>query len=108
MKNLNNNVFLNKIYQKIKNGEFDNDLNLPFMTKELLYVSIKNKIQKKIDTGGTPILSNNEIKDCISEIKETALYIVSIYLKLGFMKRTDEGYEFTDKMSKAIKAAYRS
>jgi len=48
MKNLNNDVFLNKITQRIKNGDFDTQLSLPFMTKELLYISIKNKLQKKI------------------------------------------------------------
>lgn len=108
MKTINNNVFLSKISQKIKNGEFDVYLTLPFMTKELLYISIKNRIQKKIDTNGTPILSDAEVKDCIAEVKETAVNIISIYLKLGFMKRTSDGYEMTEKMQLAIKAAYRA
>lgn len=108
MKTINNNVFLSKISQKIKNGEYDTQLTLPFMTKELFYMCIKDKIQKKMDTGSTPILSETEVKECITEIKETAIGIIAIYLKLGFMKRTADGFEMTEKMQLAIKAAYRS
>lgn len=108
MKTINNNVFLNKIYQKIKAGEFDNYLNIPFMTKELLYECIKNKIERKIETGSTPILSDNEVKDCLSEVKETAVNIFAVYLKIGFIEKTENGYEMTEKMQLALKAAYRS
>lgn len=108
MKTINNNVFLSKIYQKIRNGEYDTFLNIPFMTRELLYTSMKAKIQKKIDTNGTPILNDTDIKDSIAETKETALNIIALYMRLGFMERTDEGYIFTKKGDLAIKAAYRS
>ena len=108
MKNINNDVFLSKIYQRIKNGDFDVYLTLPFMTRELLYNNIKAEINKKITSGGTPILSDNEIKECLIIVKETAMNIISIYLKLGFMVRNENGFELTDKMYLAIKAAYKS
>jgi hypothetical protein len=108
MKTINNNVFLSKISQKIKNGEYDTQLSLPFMTKELLYITIRDKIQKKIDTGGTPILSEAEVKECIADVKESAVNIIALYLKLGFMKKTENGFEMTEKMQLAIKAAYRA
>jgi len=106
MKNINKNVFLNKISEKIKQGEFDIYLTIPFMSRDLLFYSIKGRIDKKIDTGGTPILSDAEIKDCISEAKETATNIIACYIKNGFMKRTEEGLEFTEKGYLAIKSAY--
>jgi hypothetical protein len=108
MKNLNTDVFLNKITQRIKNGDFDVYLTLPFMTRELLYLSIKSRIDKKISTGGTPILNDNEVKDCLAEVKETAVNIVATYLKMGFMVRTEDGFEFSPKGYLAIKAAYKS
>lgn len=109
MKTFNNEVFLSKIGQRIKNGDFDVYLTLPLMTRELLYLSIKSRINKKIDTGGTPVLSDVEIKDCLAEVKETAATMIALYLKLGFIKRTEEGFfEFTNLWNLAIKTAYRS
>ena len=108
MKNLNNDVFLSKITQRIRHGDFDTHLTLPFMTRDLLFSSIKGRIDKRVATGGTPILNDNEIKDCLAEVKETAMNIISIYLKLGFMKRTEAGFEFSDKFYLAIKTAYKS
>jgi hypothetical protein len=108
MKNINNDVFLNKIIQRIKNGDFDIYLTMPFQTRELFANSVKGRLFKKITTGGTPILSDNELKDCLAETKETAVNIVALYLKLGFMIKTEEGFEFTERGYKAIKAAYKS
>jgi hypothetical protein len=106
MKNINNDVFLNKIMQRIKNGDFDAYLTLPFMTRDLLVTTIKGKLTKKVETGGTPILSDADLKDCIADVKESAVYIVAIYLKLGFIIKTETGYEFTPKGNLAVKAAH--
>ena len=108
MKNINNDVFLNKINQRIKNGDFDAYLTLPFMTRDLLLFNIKGRLNKKITTGGTPVLSDKEIKEAIDDVKEAAVYTVAIYLKLGFMVKTETGFEFTEKGYLAIKAAYKS
>jgi len=108
MKNINNNVFFSKIQQRVKNGDFDAYLTLPFMTRDLFLTSVKGRLDKKIATGGTPILSDADLKDCLAETKETASYIVALYLKLGFIVRTETGFELTEKMQTAIKAAYRS
>jgi hypothetical protein len=105
MKNINNDVFLNKIMQRIKNGDFDAYLTIPFMTRDLLVTTIKGRLEKKIATGGTPILSDADLKDCIAEVKETAVFIVAVYVKLGFMVRTEEGYELSERGKKVIKVA---
>lgn len=107
MKNINNEVFFNKINQRINNGDFDSNLSLPFMSRSLLLYTIRGKLDKKILTGSTPILGDLEIKECIEEVKETALNIISLYLKLGFMEKTEEGYVFSKAFSIAIKAAYQ-
>ena len=103
MKNINNELFLNKINQRIKDGDFDTYFTIPFMTKDLLKISIKEKLKKNIETGGTPILSDREIKECLAEIKEIAVYTIAVYLKLGFMIKTETGFEFTKKGLLAIK-----
>lgn len=108
MKNINNDVFLTKISQRIKNGDFDVYLTLPTMTREHLYLSIKSKINKKISTGGTPVLNDNDIKECILEVKEASAATIAIYLKFGFIIRTETGFEFTEKWNLAVKTAYKS
>jgi hypothetical protein len=108
MKTVNNDVFLSKISQRIKNGDFDTYLTLPFMTRHLLHITIKSKLDKKLETGGTPILSDNEIKDCLADVKETALNIILCYIKNGFMVRTETGLEFTEKGHKIFRVAMNS
>jgi len=107
MKNINDNVFLNKIGQRIKLGDFDVYLTIPFMTRDLLFFSIKGKLEKKISTGGTPILNDIEIKECLLDVKDTAVNIIKCYIKLGFMEKTEEGFIFTKKFDLAKKAAYK-
>jgi hypothetical protein len=107
MKNINDNVFLHKISERIKDGDFDSQLTLPFQTRNLFLSSIKGRILRKLETNSTPILSDNELEDCINETKETSINIINMYLKIGFMKKTEMGYEFTDLYNLAIKTIYK-
>jgi hypothetical protein len=108
MKKINDDVFLSKITQRINSGDFDVYFTIPFMTRDLLFHCVKGKLDKKITTGGTPILNDNDLKDCLEEVKETALNIIACYIKNGFMVRTETGLEFTEKGNLAIRAAYKS
>ena len=87
MENPNNKVFLNKIAERIKDGDFDKYLTLPFMTKELFYTRIKDNIDRKISTGGTPILTDIEVKECIEETKRTAVATFALFIKEGIIVR---------------------
>ena len=107
MDKTNNQIFLSKIYQKIKDGDFDKYLTLPFMTKELLFSSMKAQIFKKISTGGTPILTDSEIKDCIAETKETAVTTFALFLKEGLITKTKDGYEITPAGQIAVQHCYK-
>src|ERR1035437_2939454 len=90
------NVFLTKISEKIQNGEFDEHLILPLMTKELLHSSVKARINKKIETRATPVLNDAEVLDAIEDAKETAGSTMMIFLQLGLMEKNDKGgYQLT-------------
>ena len=102
MEKTNNQVFLTKIFQKIKDGDFDKFLTLPFMTKELFFSTLKARILKKIVTGGTPILNDAEVKDCLQETKETAVNTLITFLKEGLIVRTVDGFEMTEKGNKML------
>jgi hypothetical protein len=98
----NDKVFLSNIKTKIEDGEFDKDLNLPFMTKQLFYAAIKNKLNRKIEKGGSPVLTDSEMKDCIEDVKETAINTFMLFMNNGILVKTDDGYKFS---SNALKAA---
>jgi hypothetical protein len=102
MKTEQSNVFLNKIHSKIKKGDYDSSLTIPFMTKELLYASIKSRISKKVETGGTPVLTDAEIKDAIKDTKEVALITAALFVKHGVLVKGVDGYELSDKGKKII------
>ena len=93
----NKNTFLETIHKGIDNGEYDNQLNLPFMNKKLFYNIIKGKINKKIETKGTPVLNNAEIKNIIEDMKEIAGSTFYIFVKSGILEKTEEGYKLSKK-----------
>jgi hypothetical protein len=100
----NNNVFLTKIAEKLKHGDFDKYLTIPFMTQELILISIKAKFARKIESGGTPILNDAEVKDCIMQAKETAATTCAIFVKFGIVEQTDEGeFKLTDRGALALR-----
>lgn len=95
-------VFLTKMKEKIQNGEYDNSVSL-FVSRELIYSSIRARVLKKIETGATPLLTQSEIKDAIKDAKETGDFIVSIFLDNGILETTSEGINLSEKGFKMTK-----
>jgi hypothetical protein len=81
-------VFLNKMKDKIASGEFDKEVG-PFMSKATIYASIKARVDKKLETGGTPLLSDAEVKDALKDAKEVAAITLGIFSKLGFFEKSE-------------------
>jgi len=96
-------VFLVKIGDKIKNGDYDKEFTIPFMTKELVYFSIKARVDKKLETKATPLLTDAEIKDAIKDAKETATITASLFIKNGILIKGVDGYELSSIAKKAIR-----
>lgn len=94
-------VFLNKMKDKISKGEYDREL-IPFMRRESIYASIKARVTKKLETGGTPLLSETEIKDAIHDAKEIAAISLALFAKIGLMEKTAEGWIVTPKGEKLL------
>jgi len=106
MKNANGEVFLSKISQRINNGDFDVYLTVPFQTKELLFASIKTRLVNKILAAGSAVLTDHEIRECIKESENSALDIIGLYFKLGFIEKTEDGINITETGYTAIKQSY--
>jgi hypothetical protein len=97
-------IFLEKLIQDINDGKYDDHLSVPFMTRELILTSFKSKLQKKVESGGTPVLSDADIKNCIHDAKEASGFAFNLYEKFGFLEKTEDGlYEVTRKGKLAIK-----
>jgi predicted phage tail protein len=95
-------VFLNKIKDKINKGEYDKELTVPFMKKESIYASVKARVTKKLETGGTPLLSEAEIKDAIQDAKEVAAISLALFSKVGILEKTEAGWIVTSKGEKLL------
>lgn len=95
-------VFLNKMKDKISKGEYDKEITVPFMKRESVYASIKARVTKKLETGGTPLLSETEIKDAIHDAKEIAAISLSLFSKIGIVEKTETGWVVTPKGEKLL------
>lgn len=93
-------VFLSKMKEKIYEGEFDDKLNLPFMSRKLFYSSLKDKVNKKLETGTTPLLSENEILDILNDVRETAVITAALFIETGIIKKTEDGYSVNPSLHK--------
>lgn len=101
----NNAVFLTSIQKRIQEGEFDDYLTLPFMNRNLLYNAIKGKINRRLAKGGTPMLTDTEIRESIEVAKETAGVTFHLFRESGILELTDDG---TYKLSRKGAIAMRS
>lgn len=95
-------MFLTRLNGKIKRGEYDKYLTIPFASKELLYSNIKNKTLGKLEKGSNPLLSDIDIMECIKETLEVATEIAQTYIKIGFLVKTENGYEVSEIGKKAL------
>ena len=103
MKNINNDVYLSKVTQRINNGDFDSMLVVPFMTRNLFLSSIKNRLNEREENGRARVLTDNELKESIVDTQATAVEILQSYIANGFMEITDEGLAYTDLGLQAVK-----
>ena len=101
--NSNESVFLTKITEKIRQGEYDRFLTIPFMTRQLLIDTIAARLARRVAKGMTPILLDSDVMLCVGEVKYTAVEVFATFMKNGFIERTEDGYEVTDKARLALK-----
>ena len=97
-------VFLNKIKEKIGKGDYDSEITVPFMNKTTLFASIKARVDKKLETGGTPLLSETEIKEAIKDAKEVAGVSFEIFKKLGILEKTEVGWVVSKRGEKLLRS----
>ena len=79
-------IVLTRINARIDNGEFDNEFNLPFMSKKMFKKLVTHKIEKEVSEGGNPVLSNTDLKTIIEDLRETARETFKIFLENGILE----------------------
>lgn len=84
-------IFLERILDRIDRGEFDKDLEIPFASRKLLKSLVESKMNKKIETNSTPVLSDNDLDECVKEVRETAAETAAVFMKIGILQENDAG-----------------
>ena len=97
-------MFLTRIKGKIKRGEYSQYLTLPLASKELLYAIIEEKVESRLEEGVNPLLTDKDIMECVQCTLTTAVELVNLYLTVGILEKTENGYDLTEKGRLAIKA----
>lgn len=97
-------IFLKKIHERIEDGDYDSEMVIPFMDRELFFKLLKNKVESKEKKNVNPLLTTEEIKNVMKDLKETSVNIAGLYFKLGFIEKNKDGqYNVTDKGKMAIR-----
>lgn len=99
----NNNVFLEEFSRRLEEGDFNKYLTMPFMTKNLLFSTAKGRIDRRLEKGGTPVLTELEIAAVIEEAREAAAGTFQLLLETGILEKTTEGYQLSRKGQIAVK-----
>ena len=95
-------IFLANINKQLSEGQFDNEITIPFMSRDLIRLMITKRMDKKIQTGSTPILSEREIEDAVEDAKLTAAETAAIFLEMGLLENAEEGLQVSDKWKDAL------
>jgi len=95
-------MFLTNVNNQIDEGQFDEHFTIPFMTRDLLKSLIKARLNTKLLTGSTPLLSEREINDAIKDAKETAATTAAIFLEMGVLERAETGIRYAEKWKMII------
>ena len=103
----NNDTFLTSIARRIQDGEFDEYLKIPLMTRKLMFAAIKHKINKRVSIGGSAILIDAEIRDAIEMSKETSAYTFKVLIESGILEKTEEGYQLSRKGKIAMRESIK-
>jgi hypothetical protein len=98
----NGKIFLDRILSRIEAGEFDEHLAIPFASRKLLVALVESKMERKIETGGTPILSDTDIWNCLSEVRETAAHTTAVFLRKGILVKDENGIGLNPVLGKVL------
>jgi len=95
-------IFLDRILNRIDNGEFDEHLNIPFASRKLLKSLVEAKMARKVETKSTPVLSDTDLWNCVSEVRETAAYTASVLFENGLLVKDEKGVGLNPTLEKLL------
>lgn len=91
-------IVLSRTINKINNGEYDHYLKYPFMTRKLMKALVKERINKEVEQGNNPILSETDIKEIVSDMEETSKETFKAFLNAGILEIKDGHVQLSDKL----------
>lgn len=100
--NSETNQILSNIATDIKNGKYDDQLNVPLATRDKLFSFITEKIHQKNQKGQNPNLTSYEINDCITQTLEHAVTSLKLFIEIGLMEEIDGEISLSNKGKKVL------
>lgn len=79
-------IILSRINERIDQGEFDSDLNIPFASRKLLKALVKQTIDEKVEKKSNPVLSDADIQLLIKDVRETAVVTAKLFMNMGILE----------------------
>lgn len=86
-------IMLGRILDRIDKGEFDKDLDIPFASRKLLKALVQSKMDKKVETNATPVLSDLDLEECVKDVRATAAEVAAVFGWAGILEKTDKTAE---------------
>jgi len=88
--------FLVSIKKDIDNGKYDGFLNIPFISRNLIYSCFKNIINEKMKNNKAPVLNEEEINIGLNDAKQTAAETFDSFLKKGIIIKDGDEYKVSE------------
>lgn len=96
-------MFLTRLKSKIKKGEYNEYLTIPFASKDMLYSVAEEKVLERVKKGVNPLLNERDMMECVQATISIAVEVAKVYIDSGVLVKTEDGYEVSDKGRLALK-----
>jgi len=83
-------IVLTRMVTRISNGEFEEILSRPFMSKKLFKTLIEKRINEEVSKGNNPVLSEMDISEILSDMKEVAKETLKVLITAGIIEITPD------------------
>jgi hypothetical protein len=95
-------IFLGRVMERIDRGDFDSQLEIPFASRKLLKSLVTQKMNRKVETNATPVLSDVDLDECVKEVRETAAQTAGLFLWAGILEKSEEGLKVSEVWDKIL------
>ena len=95
-------IFMDQMKNLVDSGAFDEEISMPFLSRKLILAAIRTKVNKLLETGGTPLLTDAEITEAVKDAKYTAVITGLVFFRVGIIEKTNGSLKVSEKFEKYL------